>query len=616
MECAGVSQPLFTIVGSCQGMEIKFDSEAIPFGSVTKGSCSQRKLMMTNSGDIGAAFNWKPEMFAPAFSISPTSGYISPGMEVPFDIVFKPTEVNQDIRYDDLKCTIENGKPLKLCLTGSCISPTAMKEVISFQTHVRMRDTKSIPVYNKTNQTWSLNPVIDGEFWSGADLFVVEPQQSKNYEISYRPFVMTPDSQKKHTGTVFFALPDGTGLLYNLIGSADPPKPIQNIQREVPGKTAFTEILTVNNWLRKPQRFRVFIDMIKPEKPDPATSIKGLEYVDVPGLSKKEYKVNFYAHKEGTFSSKVTFKNETSGEYQFFYITFKAASPTTIACIELSTPVRQSAAHVLTIKNPLNSMVNFQTNCNVQDVNMPPQFTIPPQSEGECTFEYMPLKSGNATGRLNLNAIELGTYIYDLNLTATPAASERPVHFRTNLGTSQVQACKFMNYSRARVEYMCKIDNPDFLVEKSINAASASSGGTEVSVDVTFEPSKLGDSKANLLLTSNIGGEYSFPLVGSCQPPKPQGPYTIKAGSSTSIPFKNIFGQTTAFSFHTDNPCFTVKEGETIRAKKIHNIQVSFEGNQGESKVVRMGRFVVTCNRNEGTSSNISWTFYLKGVTP
>lgn len=52
-------------------------------------------------------------------------------------------------------------------------------------------------------------------------------------------------------------------------------------------------------------RFRVIIEMIKPDKPDSATTLKGLDYIDVPGLSKREYKLNFFAHKEGTFSAKV-----------------------------------------------------------------------------------------------------------------------------------------------------------------------------------------------------------------------------------------------------------------------------------------------------------------------
>ena len=95
-----MSQPLFTIVGACQGLEIKLDSEAIPYGSVTLGSSSTRRLMMTNSGDIGSAFSWNVERFLPSFNISPAKGYISPGMEVPFEIVFTPDAVSQDIRCD------------------------------------------------------------------------------------------------------------------------------------------------------------------------------------------------------------------------------------------------------------------------------------------------------------------------------------------------------------------------------------------------------------------------------------------------------------------------------------------------------------------------------------
>lgn len=100
LECAGLSQPIFVVSGSCQGIEIQLDSDSVPFGAVVQGSCSTRKLIMHNTGDIGAAFAWNVEKFAPDFSITPTKGYISPGMEVPFEIVFHPTVVNHDIRYE------------------------------------------------------------------------------------------------------------------------------------------------------------------------------------------------------------------------------------------------------------------------------------------------------------------------------------------------------------------------------------------------------------------------------------------------------------------------------------------------------------------------------------
>ena len=61
---------------------------------------------------------------------------------------------------------------------------------------MRNRDTKSVTLHNKTNQQWTLRPVIDGEYWTGSETFIVEPLQSKNYEIVYRPLTMTQDLKK------------------------------------------------------------------------------------------------------------------------------------------------------------------------------------------------------------------------------------------------------------------------------------------------------------------------------------------------------------------------------------------------------------------------------------
>jgi len=59
-------------------------------------------------------------------------------------------------------------------------------------------------------------------------------------------------------------------------------------------------------------------------------------------------------------------------------------------------------------------------------------------------------------------------------------------------------------------------------VDKSVTAAAAAASATDVNVDVTFEPSSIGDSRAVLLVSSSVGGDYTFPLSGVCLPPKPQ----------------------------------------------------------------------------------------------
>lgn len=159
------------------------------------------------------------------------------------------------------------------------------------------------------------------------------------------------------------------------------------------------------------------------------------------------------------------------------------------------------------------------------------------------------------------------------------------------------------------------MDNNDFHTEKTVAAAPGAPGGTEVALDVTFEPSKLGEQRALLTISSPQGGEYVFPLFGTCVPPKPQGPYVVKAGSTTSIPFRNVFHQQTAFTFQVDNPAFHLtKQSENIKHRKEYKIVVGFDGNDSGTKAGVMGKLIITCPKSAG-GQNIQWVYYLKGVT-
>lgn len=53
-------------------------------------------------------------------------------------------------------------------------------------------------------------------------------------------------------------------------------------------------------------RFRVIVEILKPEKPDLSVTLKGLDYIDVLSSSKKDYKLNFFAYKEGLYTAKVS----------------------------------------------------------------------------------------------------------------------------------------------------------------------------------------------------------------------------------------------------------------------------------------------------------------------
>ena len=52
-------------------------------------------------------------------------------------------------------------------------------------------------------------------------------------------------------------------------------------------------------------RFKVVIEILKPEKPDATVSLRGLDYVDVAPLATRDYKLLFYSCKEGLVQTKV-----------------------------------------------------------------------------------------------------------------------------------------------------------------------------------------------------------------------------------------------------------------------------------------------------------------------
>ncbi|XP_057569314.1 hydrocephalus-inducing protein homolog [Hippopotamus amphibius kiboko] len=616
MECMGLLRPLFLLSGCCQALEISLDQEHLPFGPVVCQTQASRRILMLNSGDMGARFKWDARKFEPHFSISPEEGYITAGMEVSFEVTYHPTEVGKEILHKNLLCFIQGSSPLSLTLSGVCVGPPSVKEVVNFTCQVRSKHTQTIMLSNRTNQTWNLHPIFEGEHWEGPEFITLEPhQQNKPYEITYRPRTMNVEN-RRHQGTLFFPLPDGTGWLYVLHGTSELPKAVANIYREVPCKTPYTELLPITNWLNKPQRFRVIVEMLKPEKPDLSVTLKGLDYIDVLSASKKDYKLNFFSHKEGLYTAKVIFRNEVTSEFLYYTVGFRAIPSGVIKTIEMASPVRQSATASIKVENPLPYSVTFSTECRLPDISLPSQFVVPANSEGTFSFEFQPLKAGETFGKLTLHNSDLGYYPYELNLKATPALPEKPVHFQAVLGSGQSIFAKFTNYTRQKTEYYCRTDCPDFHTEKVIYAAPGAQGGTEVSVEVYFEPSRLGESKGILSLSSLAGGEYIIPLFGVALPPKPQGPFLVRAGYNIVIPFKNVFYHPVTFSFMVENPAFSVRAVDSVKPKKIINITVYFEGNPSGSKTPITSKLIVACPPGEGSDTGIKWVYYLKGLTP
>lgn len=79
--------------------------------------------------------------------------------------------------------------------------------------------------------------------------------------------------------------------------------------------------------------------------------------MDCQGDSAKDFKLNFLAYKVGAYKVKLTFLNETSGEFLPFILTVNATEGDLLETIELASPIRESVSRIVTIENPTDTEV-------------------------------------------------------------------------------------------------------------------------------------------------------------------------------------------------------------------------------------------------------------------
>lgn len=67
LECLGSSRHFLSITGACHAISVELDQDAIPFGSVTHKSSCERRVVISNNGDIGIQFEWDVKSLEPDF---------------------------------------------------------------------------------------------------------------------------------------------------------------------------------------------------------------------------------------------------------------------------------------------------------------------------------------------------------------------------------------------------------------------------------------------------------------------------------------------------------------------------------------------------------------------
>jgi hydrocephalus-inducing protein len=209
----GAVLPLATMSGACLGTELSLASDSLPFGPVVLGSRVVKRLRVLNTGDTGAKYSWDVKALGSSFSVFPAEGYLAPGQDVKLDVAFLPTEVAADIRAERVAMRVEGGETAFLTLSGACVAPGPQPDSVNFSCAVRGSATQTLTLTNPTPTLWQLRPVLTNEYFSGPESVSVPANGKAPYIVSFKPLSMS-SPEAPHEGSVFFPIPDGTGLLY------------------------------------------------------------------------------------------------------------------------------------------------------------------------------------------------------------------------------------------------------------------------------------------------------------------------------------------------------------------------------------------------------------------
>ncbi|XP_053989907.1 hydrocephalus-inducing protein homolog, partial [Hylaeus volcanicus] len=230
----------------------------------------------------------------------------------------------------------------------------------------------------------------------------------------------------------------------------------------------------------------------------------GNNRIDVPARSQRDYRAVFYSYAESHFYFKATFTTEDK-EYQFYEVEYEVTEPEVLETIKLTTSVRSQVCHALKLENPLESSIMYTAKCDDPFVfirDMPK--TVLPLSHEFVDVQYYPMLPSETIAILEVNCHELGRFLYELRLKASPALPEKVTRVSATLGTTSTFPLPVKNCTEQRTEFTIQVDNDCFASPRIIVVPEFHVG----MIEVVYEPCDVETVAATLTASSKIAGDF------------------------------------------------------------------------------------------------------------
>ncbi|ESL05890.1 hypothetical protein TRSC58_06445 [Trypanosoma rangeli SC58] len=624
MIVCGREMPLAIISGSCEDAEVHLDIQNILFDDVVVGATASRRIVIMNSGDLSQRFKWDLLLLPQGeMQVIPSAGSVHAHAEQVCEFVYTPKKPGNAFRRA-VSVEFDDAPALSVNVEAHAVERPKVETVLLFECCAQATTTKKVSVNNPTDTAWTVKPIIEGRLWTAPRLFQIGPRSTALLPVTYAPLFAT---KEKDIATLFIPLPNGSAHHIQLEGVASHPAEEASVtEKTIEANTPHRETFEIHNGTAQPLRFHVSVQW-SPEPEKGMVTVKAPVSIDVPAKQTKSCSIIFSSLKEGNIRGTAHFRCIEREDYtQVFDVALRVVPKTVSSMSQLVAAVRNAATYFMSIRNPLEKNVTVSTRVeNGNDVIfVDSSITIPRKSTMDIPIRFFPLLHKEyPAATVTATSAELGTVSCKLQLRSTPPGPEEVTRVTCPLGQMVVFPLRFKHYYKNNCDFVVRIGSKVSPFSKAGNASNVKAPGTtrqegqEVVVEIQYEPTTIGETKELIEVFSPQAGLYTFPVLASCLPPQRQGPYLMRPGQTTSIPFRNVFAEPITVTLLTDSSSFVVpKTTENVAAKKTINIQVMHrpeEGGQGP----QTGKLTVSGVYNGET---FQWVYYLKlgvsGTTP
>ncbi|PBJ80797.1 hypothetical protein BCY84_00999 [Trypanosoma cruzi cruzi] len=616
MLVCGREMPLVVVSAFCEDAEVHLDVQNILFNDVVVGTTAFRRIVIMNSGDISQRFRWDPTLSTESeMRIVPPTGLVRAHSEQVCEFVYTPKDAGNVFRRN-VRVEFDDAPAATVNVEAHAAGRPKAEAVLTFSCCAKTTTTKTVPVDNPTDGTWTIKPVIDSRLWTAPKSFQINPRSTALLPVTYAPIFV---SGEKDTATLFIPFHNGTARVIELEGVASHPIEEGKVAvKTIEAGTPHLENFEVYNSTTQPLRFQVNAQWT-PELEKGMVSVKAPASIDVPAKQMKICAITFVLLKEGDFRGTVQFCcPEREDHTQVFDLALRVVPKKVSLRTELVAKVRNAAIHLMPVKNPLgkNAHANIRVENGSDVIFVDSSINIPPKGTVDVPIRFFPLVHKEyPVATVTATSVEIGTVSCQLLLRSKPPEPEKVTRVSCPLGQTTVFPLRFTHYCKSTCEFTVRFGSkvtPFSKVGSSSNVkmpGTTRPDGQEVSMEIQYEPTAVGEIKEFIEVFSPQAGLYIFPVLASCLPPQRQGPFLLRLGQVTSIPFRNVFLEPLILTLSTDSPSFVVlKTTETVAAKKTINIQVTYKPEEG-GIVSQTGKLTVSGVNNGET---LQWVYYLK----